>query len=44
MTVVLAGCAKTGRAWIMDNSPYWDMFYEASRFIIGGAFLGGVIW
>lgn len=44
VTIVLAGCAKTGRAWLMDNSPYWDMFYEASRFIVGGAVLGGVIW
>lgn len=42
--VALAGCAKTGRAWLMDNSPYWDMLYEGARFHVGGLVVGGLIW
>lgn len=42
--VALVGCAKTGRAWVMDNSPYLDMLYEGTRFHIGGLLIGGLVW
>lgn len=44
LSVALTGCAKTGRVWLMDNSPYWDMLYEGARFHIGGAIVGCLIW
>lgn len=44
LAVAVTGCAKTGRAWVMDNSPYWDMLYEGARFHIGGVVVGGLVW
>jgi|SRR5471032_555017 len=44
LAIAVTGCAKTGRAWVMDNSPYWDMLYEGARFHIGGLVAAGVVW
>ncbi len=44
LAVALTGCAKTGRAWLMDSSPYWDMLYEGAKFHIGGVIVGSLVW
>jgi hypothetical protein len=44
LTVAMTGCAKTGRAWVMDNSPYWDLLYEGAGFHIIAVIVGILIW
>jgi hypothetical protein len=41
---VLSGCAKNGRAWLMDNSPLLDMLFEGWKFHFGGLLLAGLMF
>lgn len=42
--LVLTGCTTTPRAWLMADSPYWDMLYEGSPFHLTGIAIAGFVW
>jgi hypothetical protein len=44
LMLTIAGCAKTGRAWVMNDSPYWDMLYEGWGFHVLGIAGAIVAW